>query len=104
MKTAQEKCGGSLRDLTQREFEALSLLDEGLKRREIAVRLNISLHTVDSHLNNLYSKLNVHSATAALSRLHTEGFLSLKLVRSATKPDAAEKSMDPSIAQVRCNM
>ena len=35
---------------------------------QIADRLDVSLHTVASHIKNLYRKLDVHSARAAVWR------------------------------------
>jgi LuxR family maltose regulon positive regulatory protein len=54
--------------LTKREVEVLQLIDAGLSNPEIANRLYISLNTVRTHTKNLYSKLDVHSRTQAITR------------------------------------
>jgi LuxR family maltose regulon positive regulatory protein len=54
--------------LTERELEILRLLDSGLTTREVAQRLFLSVGTVRWYLNQVYSKLQVHSRTQALSR------------------------------------
>jgi DNA-binding NarL/FixJ family response regulator len=43
-----------------REREILKLLAEGLSVKEIAVRLNVSVKTVDVHKYNLMKKIGVH--------------------------------------------
>jgi DNA-binding NarL/FixJ family response regulator len=50
----------SLEMLTDREREVLQLIAEGLSSKEIAVRLGVSLKTVDSHRSNLMEKLDIH--------------------------------------------
>ena len=47
--------------LTSREREILQLLVEGNSNKEIASRLNVSPHTVETHRRNLQDKLNLHS-------------------------------------------
>jgi DNA-binding CsgD family transcriptional regulator len=47
--------------LTPREKEILELLIKGLSYKEIAAKCFISLDTLNSHIRNIYSKLNVHS-------------------------------------------
>ncbi len=54
--------------LTAREREILQLLVEGLTVGEIAERLGISFHTVDSHTRNIYAKLHVHTRTSAVAK------------------------------------
>ncbi len=51
--------------LTPRELEVLEGLVAGNSDREIAETLFISPRTVQSHVNNIFTKLNVNSRTAA---------------------------------------
>lgn len=55
-------------DLTQREAEILSLMREGLTKKEIAERLFLSYYTIDTHVKNIYAKLHVHSRTEAVRK------------------------------------
>jgi len=57
--------GGVLHGLTPRELEVLRLVASGKSNREIAVALVISEHTVARHVQNIFSKLDVPSRTAA---------------------------------------
>jgi DNA-binding NarL/FixJ family response regulator len=54
--------------LTAREREILRLLTEARSQKQIARELGLSRHTVDSHLRNIYAKLDVHSRAAAVAR------------------------------------
>ena len=47
--------------LTPREVEIAVLLTDGLSYREIAEQLNISFHTVNSHVNAIRSKTGLSS-------------------------------------------
>lgn len=49
--------------LTERELEVLALVAEGFTNRQIALKLNISIKTVQSHRANLMDKLNLHDRT-----------------------------------------
>jgi len=48
-------------NLTKREREILELLIQGLSYKEIASKCFISPETMNSHIKNIYQKLNVHS-------------------------------------------
>jgi DNA-binding NarL/FixJ family response regulator len=54
--------------LTEREREILELTVEGLIKKEIADRLALSYHTVDTHLRNIYMKLHVHTRSGAVAK------------------------------------
>ncbi len=54
--------------LTERELEILRLLADGLSTRETAQRLFLSNGTVRWYLNQIYSKLSVHSRIQAITR------------------------------------
>src|ERR1051326_3179801 len=45
--------------LTQREREVVALIGEGLKNKQIAVRLFVSETTVQHHLSSIFAKLGV---------------------------------------------
>lgn len=53
--------------LSDRELEVLRLMADGLKYKEIAGRLFISLNTVRYHVKALYGKLNVNNRTQAIA-------------------------------------
>jgi DNA-binding NarL/FixJ family response regulator len=51
---------------TPREQKVLELMSRGLVLKEIASQLELSFHTVDTHVHNIYAKLDVHTRTAAV--------------------------------------
>lgn len=55
-------------NLTRREKELLQLLVEGMSKKHIAGSLNLSPHTIDTHLKNIYAKLHVHSQIDMVSK------------------------------------
>jgi len=62
--------------LTEREIEVLSLVAEGKSNYEIARVLVLSQKTVERHLSNIFSKLDVSSRTAAAAYAHDHGLMS----------------------------
>jgi DNA-binding NarL/FixJ family response regulator len=54
--------------LTPRELAVVRLLGCGCSYDQVALHLNISPHTVVSHIKNAYRKLDVHTAAAAVMR------------------------------------
>ncbi len=55
------------RGLTARESEALALLVTGLRNREIADAMYVSVDTVKTHVRNLYRKLQVRNRAEAVA-------------------------------------
>ncbi len=53
--------------LTTREREVLGLIAEGKSQKQIAVALGISVKTVGAHVQNLLSKLGLHSRVEAVA-------------------------------------
>jgi LuxR family maltose regulon positive regulatory protein len=60
-----------LTPLSKREMEVLQLIREGKSNHEVAQQLVITVSTVKSHLNTIYSKLQVKSRTQAIMRAST---------------------------------
>jgi len=56
-------------ELTQRQKQILTLMQQGKVNKEIAKDLNISLGTVKQHLVTIFKKLNVKNRTMAVARL-----------------------------------
>lgn len=54
--------------LSPREREILELLVDGFSMKEIATRLDLSFHTIDTHVRNLYAKLHVRTRAGAVAR------------------------------------
>ncbi len=54
--------------LSERELEILALIAAGLKNKEIADQLMISLNTVLYHNKNIYGKLGVNKRTQAIAK------------------------------------
>lgn len=55
-------------NLTEREKEILQLLIRGNSYKEIAAGIFISIETLNSHIKNIYRKLNVHSRSELSAR------------------------------------
>lgn len=61
--------------LSPRELEILSLLGNGLVKKEVAQELSISFHTVATYIRRIYEKLDVQNAPAAISKAFRLGLL-----------------------------
>jgi len=61
--------------ISQREQEVLALASTGLSAKGVAERLGVSERTVTTHLQNIYSKLGVHSRVAAIGMAAREGVI-----------------------------
>lgn len=55
-------------NLSPRELEILQLLAKGLRNEDIAKQLFVSLSTIKTHNQNIYSKLEVKSRTQAIEK------------------------------------
>lgn len=55
-------------ELTDREKDILKFLVDGTTKKAMALELDISFHTVDTHVRNIYEKLQVNSRSEAASK------------------------------------
>jgi len=53
-------------DITEREYEVLQAISEGLSNKEIGYKLYLSESTIKTHVSNLLVKLNAKRRTQAL--------------------------------------
>lgn len=63
--------------LSAREFEILKLIATGSSTAEIAEKLHISVHTVNSHRKNILKKLELKSPTQLVAYAHETGIIAL---------------------------
>lgn len=62
--------------LTSREREVLQLIAEGMTNKEIALALDLSIYTVESHRGRIMDKLNLHSAGELVRFAFRNGLIS----------------------------
>ena len=65
----EERVAGASNQLSWREWQVVGLVEEVKSNADIAAALFISPGTVRTHLQNIYSKLDVHTRTAAVARV-----------------------------------
>jgi DNA-binding NarL/FixJ family response regulator len=65
----------SVTPLSRRELQILRMLAEGHTYRSCALALSVALDTVRFHVRHIYTKLRVHSKTAAVTKAYREGLL-----------------------------
>ena len=81
--TPETPAARRLDQLRDRERQVLELMIAGLRNRDIAERLFISVRTVKYHVSNILQKLDVASRTEAIALAHSAGV-------SAPQADEAE--------------
>ena len=75
--------------LRGRESEVLELMVAGLRNREIAERLFITVRTVKFHVSNILQKLDVQSRTEAIALAHAAG------ISPPATPEPADDPPEP---------
>jgi DNA-binding NarL/FixJ family response regulator len=69
----EENSKPDLNSLSRREIDIVKLIKEGLSSREIALRLDISLKTVEVHRYNILKKLNLKNTAALVNFINAQG-------------------------------
>lgn len=64
--------------LSARELEVMELIAQGMRNKEIAVKLGISEETVVVHIRHVFAKLHVNDRTAALGVAVRRGLIHLQ--------------------------
>jgi predicted ATPase/DNA-binding CsgD family transcriptional regulator/GAF domain-containing protein len=65
---ADKSVTGPFVPLSDREYEVLQLIAQGLSNKEIAAQLGVTPGTVKVHTNNIFNKLNVNRRTQAIAQ------------------------------------
>ncbi len=58
--------------LTEREKDIIKRISAGLNTREVSKELNLSYYTVDTHLKNIFQKLQVHTRHGMVAKATKE--------------------------------
>lgn len=66
------------RQLSNRERQVLQLLAEGNSTKEIAYKLHVSVKTIESHRQNIMTKLSIHNLAGLTKFAVREGLTSLE--------------------------
>jgi len=61
--------------LTVREKEILNLLVRGMSKKQIAEELFVSFHTINTHIKNIYEKLQVTTRGGLVAKAYKENLL-----------------------------
>lgn len=64
--------------ISKKEREILQLVAEGVKTRDIAQKLNVSVKTVETHRRNIMKKLNIFNVAGLTKFAIKEGIISLE--------------------------
>ncbi|MFW5426708.1 MAG: response regulator [Methylophagaceae bacterium] len=71
----QTESGEKQSDLSAREHEILLLVSKGYTSKEIGEILELSFHTINGYVKNLYKKLSVNSRTEAIYEATRKGII-----------------------------
>lgn len=72
---AEARASKRLVKLSKRQKQLIFLIDEGHSNENIAIKLNISVHTVKVHLWRLYKKVGINSRTQLIKFSRDNGHL-----------------------------
>ena len=72
---AAPQAGPLTERLSKREFEVLDLVSRGFTYQEVGARIGISVTTVQTHIRNIYGKLDVHNKSEAVFEARNLGLL-----------------------------
>lgn len=61
--------------LAPQELAVVRLLSEGLTKKVVAERMDLSVHTVDGYLRNIYRKMEVHTVNGAVAKAFRSGIV-----------------------------
>lgn len=69
----EETVQGDMNNLSRREIDIIQLIKQGLSSKEIALKLDISLKTVEVHRYNILKKLKLKNTAALVNFINVNG-------------------------------
>jgi DNA-binding CsgD family transcriptional regulator len=96
---------GTVSPLTSREREIVQLLSEGKSAKEVAVALNISVKTAETHRSNIMRKLGLHSISELVLyavRKNRHHLLLLRIPLVLCLVTKSHRQNVPDIVVLRC--
>lgn len=73
--------------LTERELKVLKMAAQGMSNKEIGNELFLSVHTVESHFGNIFSKLGMYSRVEAVLEALRRGWFTLGDISQSSNLD-----------------
>lgn len=73
LEETSEQPVADMNNLSSREIDIIQLIKEGLSSKEIAVKLDISLKTVEVHRYNILKKLNLKNTASLVNFINAQG-------------------------------
>ncbi len=73
MELVEEAGPPDMNVLSRREIDVVQLIKEGMSSKEIAVRLDISLKTVEVHRYNILKKLGIKNTASLVNFINAQG-------------------------------
>jgi len=64
--------------LSEEEMTTVNLAAKGMKNKDIALEMHLSIHTIESHLCSIFNKLGVGSRTEAVIQALKRGWVKLE--------------------------
>lgn len=86
---------GLARHLTARERQVLALLVQGVSSKQLAERLYLSRNTIRTHVQNICSKLQVHSRLEAVAFAVRYGMFDMERSTHASMPEGHSPPATP---------
>ena len=62
-------------NLTARELEIIDLMNKGFSYKEMAAKLEVTVHAVNYHTKNIYFKMDVNSQSKLMALLSSQNFV-----------------------------
>ena len=73
--TEDPATGSAINTLTEREMDVINLIEQGSSSKDISLKLEISIKTVEVHRHNILKKLKLKNAAALIHFMNTSSMI-----------------------------